>query len=215
MELIKKIIDLILHLDQHLISFVHQFGSLTYFIIFIMIVLETGLVVTPFLPGDSLIFTAGALAALHFLNLTVLLIILIIAATLGDSLNYLIGQKLGLKILNSKRMKIINVEHIKETQEFYKKKGAKFIVLARFIPIIRTFAPFVAGIGEMNYSTFITYNLLGATLWASLMVILGYFFGNIPIIKNHFGLLTIGIVIISIIPVVKDLINKSSKKSKI
>lgn len=215
MELIKKIIDLILHLDQHLISFVHQFGSLTYFIIFIMIVLETGLVVTPFLPGDSLIFTAGALAALHLLNLTVLLIILIIAATLGDSLNYLIGQKLGLKILNSKRMKIINVEHIKETQEFYKKKGAKFIVLARFIPIIRTFAPFVAGIGEMNYSTFITYNLLGATLWASLMVILGYFFGNIPIIKNHFGLLTIGIVIISIIPVVKDLINKSSKKSKI
>lgn len=213
MELIKKIIDLILHLDLHLISFIHQFGSLTYFIIFIMIVLETGLVVTPFLPGDSLIFTAGALAALHLLNLSVLLIILIIAATLGDSLNYLIGQKLGLKILNSKRMKIINVEHIKETQEFYKKKGAKFIVLARFIPIIRTFAPFVAGIGEMKYSRFITYNLLGATLWASLMVILGYFFGNIPIIKNHFGLLTIGIVIISIIPVVKDLINKSSKKS--
>ncbi|PEL07804.1 VTT domain-containing protein [Bacillus sp. AFS017336] len=212
MEIVKNFIDLILHLDQHLLSFVQHYGSLTYIILLVIILLETGLVVTPFLPGDSLIFTAGALSALHLLNFYVLLILLIIAATLGDSLNYLIGNKLGRKLIKSKK---INSKYIRETEDFYKKKGPKFIVLARFIPIIRTFAPFVAGIGEMKYSKFIPYNIFGATIWVGLMVSLGYFFGNIPVIKNHFGFLTIGIIFVSIIPIIVDLFKKFSKESKL
>ncbi|PEJ59210.1 hypothetical protein CN692_06945 [Bacillus sp. AFS002410] len=212
MEIVKNFIDLILHLDQHLLSFVQHYGSLTYIILLVIILLETGLVVTPFLPGDSLIFTAGALSALHLLNFYVLFILLIIAATLGDSLNYLIGNKLGRKLIKSQK---INSKYIRETEDFYKKKGPKFIVLARFIPIIRTFAPFVAGIGEMKYSKFIPYNIFGATIWVGLMVSLGYFFGNIPVIKNHFGLLTIGIIFVSIIPIIVDLFKKFSKESKL
>jgi len=214
MELLKSFIDIILHLDHHLLSFVHQYGALTYMILFIIILLETGVVVTPFLPGDSLIFTAGAIAAQGSLNIFVLLVLLIIAASLGDTLNYFIGRTIGLKVLNNKKMKLINVKYIQDTQEFYNRKGSKFIVLARFIPIIRTFAPFVAGIGKMNYSKFITYNILGATLWVSLMVLIGFFFGNISIVKNHFGLLTIGIIIVSIVPIVKDVIINFMKKSK-
>ncbi|MFB7141434.1 VTT domain-containing protein [Gottfriedia sp. NPDC056225] len=212
MEIVKNFIDLILHLDQHLLSFVQHYGSLTYIILLVIILLETGLVVTPFLPGDSLIFTAGALSALHLLNFYVLLILLIIAATIGDSLNYLIGNKLGRKLIKSKK---INSKYIRETEDFYNKKGPKFIVLARFIPIIRTFAPFVAGVGEMKYSKFIPYNIFGATIWVGLMVSLGYFFGNIPVIKNHFGLLTIGIIFVSIIPIIVDLFKKFSKESKL
>jgi membrane-associated protein len=212
MEIIKHFIDLILHLDQHLLNFVHNYGAITYIILFFIILLETGLVVTPFLPGDSLIFTAGALASLHLLNFLGLFILFIIAASLGDSLNYFIGKKFGSKLSKSKK---INTKYIHETENFYKQKGPKFIVLARFIPIVRTFAPFVAGIGEMNYSKFISYNIFGATLWVGLMVSVGYFFGNIPIVKNHFGLLTIGIIFVSIIPIVIDVLRKLSKKSKL
>ncbi|WP_129691651.1 DedA family protein [Gottfriedia acidiceleris] len=212
MEIIKNLIDLILHLDQHLLTFVHNYGAITYIILFFIILLETGLVVTPFLPGDSLIFTAGALASLHLLNLFGLLILLIIAASLGDSLNYFIGRKFGSKLSKSKKT---NTKYIHETENFYKQKGPKFIVLARFIPIVRTFAPFVAGIGEMNYSKFISYNIFGATLWVGLMVSIGFFFGNIPIVKNHFGLLTIGIIFISIIPILIDVLRKLSKKTKL
>ncbi|WP_088042177.1 VTT domain-containing protein [Bacillus sp. EAC] len=214
MALLESFIDIILHLDHHLLSFVHQYGALTYMILFIIILLETGVVVTPFLPGDSLIFTAGAIAAQGSLNIYVLLVLLIIAASLGDTLNYFIGRTIGLKVLNNKKMKLINVKYIQDTQEFYNRKGSKFIVLARFIPIIRTFAPFVAGIGKMNYSKFITYNILGATLWVSLMVLIGFFFGNISLVKNHFGLLTIGIIIVSVVPIVKDVIISFMKKSK-
>ncbi|MFF3024107.1 VTT domain-containing protein [Gottfriedia sp. NPDC057948] len=209
MEIIKNLIDLILHLDQHLLTFVHNYGAITYFILFFIILLETGLVVTPFLPGDSLIFTAGALASLHLLNFFGLLILFIVAASLGDSLNYFIGKKFGSKLSKSKK---INTKYIHETEYFYKQKGPKFIVLARFIPIVRTFAPFVAGIGEMNYSKFISYNIFGATLWVGLMVSIGYFFGNIPFVKNHFGLLTIGIIFVSIIPIIIDVIRKIIKK---
>ncbi|SFC42995.1 VTT domain-containing protein [Bacillus sp. UNCCL81] len=209
MEIIKNIIDLILHLDQHLLTFVHNYGAITYFILFLIILLETGLVVTPFLPGDSLIFTAGALASLHLLNFFGLLVLFIVAASLGDSLNYFIGKKFGSKLSKSKK---INTKYIHETENFYKQKGPKFIVLARFIPIVRTFAPFVAGIGEMNYSKFISYNIFGATLWVGLMVSIGYFFGNIPFVKNHFGLLTIGIIFVSIIPILIDVIRKFIKK---
>jgi len=209
MEIIKNIIDLILHLDQHLLTFVHNYGAITYFILFLIILLETGLVVTPFLPGDSLIFTAGALASIHLLNFFGLLVLFIVAASLGDSLNYFIGKKFGSKLSKSKK---INSKYIHETENFYKQKGPKFIVLARFIPIVRTFAPFVAGIGEMNYSKFISYNIFGATLWVGLMVSIGYFFGNIPFVKNHFGLLTIGIIFVSIIPILIDVIRKFIKK---
>ncbi|XRG80328.1 VTT domain-containing protein [Rossellomorea sp. GAMAL-10_SWC] len=209
MEIIKNLIDLILHLDQHLLTFVHNYGAITYLILFFIILLETGLVVTPFLPGDSLIFTAGALASLHLLNFFGLLILFIVAASLGDSLNYFIGKKFGSKLSKSKK---INTKYIHETENFYKQKGSKFIVLARFIPIVRTFAPFVAGIGEMNYSKFISYNIFGATLWVGLMVSIGYFFGNIPFVKNHFGLLTIGIIFVSIIPIIIDVIRKFIKK---
>ncbi|MGG0177647.1 VTT domain-containing protein [Gottfriedia acidiceleris] len=209
MEIIKNIIDLILHLDQHLLTFVNNYGAITYFILFLVILLETGLVVTPFLPGDSLIFTAGALASLHLLNFFGLLILFIVAASLGDSLNYFIGKKFGSKLSKSKK---INTKYIHETENFYKQKGPKFIVLARFIPIVRTFAPFVAGIGEMNYSKFISYNIFGATLWVGLMVSIGYFFGNIPFVKNHFGILTIGIIFVSIIPILIDVIRKFIKK---
>ncbi|PFH83859.1 VTT domain-containing protein [Bacillus sp. AFS088145] len=209
MEIIKNLIDLILHLDQHLLTFVHNYGAITYIILFFIILFETGLVVTPFLPGDSLIFTAGALASLHLLNFFGLLILFIIAASLGDSLNYFIGKKFGRKFSKSKK---INTKYIHETENFYKQKGPKFIVLARFIPIVRTFAPFVAGIGEMNYSKFISYNIFGATIWVGLMVSIGYFFGNIPIVKNHFGLLTIGIIFVSIIPILIDFLKKLSKK---
>jgi len=210
MEIIKHLIDLILHLDQHLLTFVHNYGTLTYFILFLIILLETGLVVTPFLPGDSLIFTAGALASLHLLNFFGLLILFIIAASLGDSLNYFIGRKFGSKLSQSTK---VNTKYLRETENFYKQKGPKFIVLARFIPIVRTFAPFVAGIGEMNYSKFISYNIFGATLWVGLMVSIGYFFGNIPFVKNHFGLLTIGIIFVSIIPILIDVMRKFIKKN--
>ncbi|UPM52537.1 VTT domain-containing protein [Gottfriedia acidiceleris] len=209
MEIIKNLIDLIMHLDQHLLTFVHNYGAITYFILFFIILLETGLVVTPFLPGDSLIFTAGALASLHLLNFFGLLILFIIAASLGDSLNYFIGKKFGSKLSRSKK---INAKYIAETEHFFKQKGPKFIVLARFIPVVRTFAPFVAGIGEMNYSKFIPYNILGATLWVGLIVPIGYFFGNIPFVKNHFGLLTIGIIFVSIIPILIDVIRKFIKQ---
>jgi membrane-associated protein len=209
MEIIKHLIDLIMHLDQHLLTFVHNYGALTYFILFLIILLETGLVVTPFLPGDSLIFTAGALASLHLLNFFGLLILFIIAASLGDSLNYFIGRKFGSKLSQSTK---VNTKYLRETENFYKQKGPKFIVLARFIPIVRTFAPFVAGIGEMNYSKFISYNIFGATLWVGLMVSIGYFFGNIPFVKNHFGLLTIGIIFVSIIPILIDIIRRFIKK---
>ncbi|WP_088011813.1 VTT domain-containing protein [Gottfriedia acidiceleris] len=212
MEIIKNFVDLILHLDQHLLTFVHNYGSITYFILFFIILLETGLVVTPFLPGDSLIFTAGALASLHLLTFFGLLILFIIAASLGDTLNYFIGRKFGRKFSQTK---IINLKYIHETENFYNQKGPKFIVLARFIPIVRTFAPFVAGIGEMNYSKFISYNVFGATLWVGLMMSVGFFFGNIPIVKNHFGLLTIGIIFVSIIPIIIDVLKKISKKRRL
>lgn len=215
MRFLQHFIETILHLDHQLLSFVHHYGALTYFILFMIIVLETGIVVTPFLPGDSLIFTAGALASQGLLNIYELFFLLIIAASLGDTLNYVIGKSIGLKVVNSKKMKFVNGKHIQETQNFYHKKGSKFIVLARFIPIIRTFAPFVAGIGKMNYRKFISYNILGATLWVSLMLFLGYFFGNISLIKNHFGLLTIAIILISVIPFISDLLLKNKKRRKL
>lgn len=202
MSAISAIIDFIIHIDKHLVEIVQNYGTLTYAILFVIIFCETGLVVTPFLPGDSLLFVAGALSALGSLNIILLYFILLLAAILGDSLNYTIGRYLGNKIIDKSNSKIINKENIERTQDFFKRHGAKTIVLARFMPIIRTFAPFLAGAGKMAYHRFFAYNVIGAVLWVTIFVFGGYFFGNIPIIKENLSLLVIGIVAVSLLPVV-------------
>jgi membrane-associated protein len=194
-------IDFILHLDEHLVSIVAQYGFLTYFILFLIIFAETGFVVTPFLPGDSLLFAAGALSALGSFNLWIVLGVFALAAILGDTVNYWIGHFFGQKLVDNPRVPI-NQEHIDKTQAFYKKYGGKTIILARFVPIVRTFAPFVAGIGKMDYSKFIAYNIVGGLVWVGAFTILGYFFGNIPAVKENFTIVVFGIIGVSVLPMV-------------
>jgi len=201
MALIKFVIDFILHLDVYLGSIINQYGVLTYAILFLIIFVETGLVFVPFLPGDSLLFAAGAFASLGSMNIFLLLILLVIAAVAGDTANYWIGHFFGEKIVANPHIPI-NEDHIKKTSEFFKKYGGKTIILARFIPIIRTFAPFVAGAGQMNYGKFISFNIIGGTAWVLIATLAGYFFGNIPFVKENFSLVIIGVVIISILPIV-------------
>ncbi|GAV25353.1 membrane protein [Carboxydothermus islandicus] len=192
--------DLILHLDKHLDLLLQRFGTETYFILFLIVFLETGLVVTPFLPGDSLLFAAGALAARGSLNLYLVMVIFILAAVLGNTSNYFIARLFSNAVLDKKNLKFIKQEHLLKTQRFYEKYGAITIVLARFVPIVRTFAPFVAGIGRMNFMKFWIYNLIGAFLWVFLFTLAGYYFGNIPVIKDNFSLVVIAIILISILP---------------
>jgi membrane-associated protein len=213
-QAIKGLIDFILHLDTHLLSIVTQYGTLTYLILFSIIFFETGLVILPFLPGDSLLFVAGTIAAQGSLNIGLLILILFISAVVGDGVNYSIGKFLGPKVFENQRFKLINKKHLQKAQDFYDQKGAIFIVLARFIPIVRTFAPFVAGVSKMKYKTFIMYNIIGAALWVTLMTLAGFFFGNIPVVKENFSLVTIAIIVISLIPVVKGLIQSKLQKSK-
>ncbi|MFZ5424622.1 MAG: DedA family protein [Patescibacteria group bacterium] len=201
MEYFQNAIDFILHLDTHLIELVNQYGTLTYGILFLIVFAETGLVVTPFLPGDSLLFAAGAIASLGSFNILGIILLLIIAAVLGDAANYWIGHTFGRKIVDNPKIKFINQEHIDKTEQFYKKHGAKTIMLARFVPIIRTFAPFVAGVGNMHYSKFITYNVTGGILWVTLFTLLGYFFGNLPIIQENFHYAVFAIIGLSFIPI--------------
>lgn len=201
MTLITDFIDLFLHLDKHLIELVTDYRNWTYLILFVIIFCETGLVVTPFLPGDSLLFAAGAIAALGPLNIWLLLFVLIAAAFLGDSLNYTIGKFFGHKILE-RNTRFIKKEYIDKTHNFYEKHGGKTIIIARFVPIVRTFAPFVAGIGEMNYTRFISYNLFGGILWVAACSLGGYFFGNITIVKNNFSIVVLAIIGISVMPMV-------------
>ncbi len=201
MEYFQYFIDFILHLDKHLSQLVSQYGLLTYFILFAIIFTETGFVVTPFLPGDSLLFAAGAIASLGSLNIWGIVALLIVAAILGDTVNYWIGHFFGRKIVDNPKIKFINQEHIDKTEQFYKKHGAKTIILARFVPIVRTFAPFVAGVGTMNYGKFITYNVIGGVVWVSLFTLLGYFFGNIPIIQENFHYAVFAIIGLSLIPI--------------
>ncbi|MFM8392738.1 MAG: DedA family protein, partial [Acidobacteriota bacterium] len=200
MELIKYLIDFILHLDKHLVELVAQYGIWTYAILFLIIFCETGLVVTPFLPGDSLIFAVGALAAKEALNLYWVSGLMIVAAILGDTLNYWIGYKIGPKIFASDKSRWLNRQHLDRTHQFYEKYGGKTIIIARFMPIIRTFAPFVAGIGRMSYGRFIVYNIAGGILWIVLFIVAGYLFGNIPIVKRNFTLVIFGIIIVSVLP---------------
>lgn len=205
--------DFILHIDTHLGQIISTYGTMTYAILFIIIFMETGLVFTPFLPGDSLLFAAGAFAALGSLNVSLLLFLLFLAAVLGDTANYWIGHFFGKQIVAHPIIPI-NEEHIKETQDFYKKHGGKTIILARFIPIIRTFAPFVAGIGSMSYSHFILFNIIGAACWVAIATLAGYFFGNIPFVQKNFSLVIIGVVLISIVPILFEIGMRKLKKGK-
>jgi len=208
------LIDFILHIDEHLGQMISSYGTLIYAILFVIIFVETGLVVMPFLPGDSLLFAAGAFSALGSLNLYVNLILLSVAAVLGDTVNYWIGHYFGQKILANPKIPI-NQSHIDQTNKFFDKHGGKTIFLARFVPIVRTFAPFVAGIGKMKYPAFISYNVFGGVIWVCGFTLLGYFFGNVPIVKDNFSLAIIAIILLSIVPVFWHFIQEKVKKSLI
>lgn len=210
-----SIVDFILHIDRYLGLFIQQYGTLTYVILFIVIFCETGLVVTPFLPGDSLLFAAGALAAIDTsgtLNVFLLFAILAVAAVLGDTVNYMIGAKWGVKLFDY-NIPLLKKEHLDRTYEFYEKYGGKTIILARFVPIVRTFAPFVAGVGKMNYARFITFNIVGGIAWVAIFTFLGYLFGNVPFIKNNFEIVTLAIVLISVLPMVFEYL-RSRRRTK-
>ncbi len=207
------IIDYILHLDRHLNVVLESVGMWSYLLFFAIIFAETGLVVTPFLPGDSLVFTLGTLAATGSLNIGWLFVILSAAAILGDSANYAVGKYFGSIILRKQGAWFLKKEHIERTHRFYEKYGSKTIVLARFVPVVRTFAPFVAGVGRMSYAHFLTYNVIGGLLWITLFVFGGYFFGNIPVVKKNFGLVIIVIIILSILPAVIEIWKEKRRSS--
>ena len=204
MGLINNLIDFILHLDKDLALIIQNFGIWTYAILFLIILAETGFVVTPFLPGDSLLFAAGTFAAIGSLNVLILFFLLALAAILGDTINYSIGKFLGAKAFE-KHPKIFKKEYIEKTHKFYEKYGSKTIVLARFVPIVRTFAPFVAGVGKMSYLKFLTYNIFGGLLWVAMFIFGGYFFGNIPIVKNNFSGVILIIIVASFIPMIVEI----------
>jgi membrane-associated protein len=200
MEFIKNFIEILLHLDAHLDWVIRNYGFWTYGILFLIIFLETGLVVTPFLPGDSLLFAGGTFAALGSLDVKWLIILLTLAAIGGDTVNYWIGYTSGPKVFHREKSRFFNKEYLHRTHRFYEKYGGKTIIIARFIPIIRTFAPFVAGIGSMTYVHFVAYNIAGGIAWVVIFVLGGYFFGNIPLIKRNFSLAIVAIIFLSILP---------------
>ncbi|HHQ0963466.1 TPA: DedA family protein [Listeria innocua] len=217
MDFITYIIDFILHIDQHLVEIINNFGIWIYIILFLIVFIETGLVVFPFLPGDSLLFAAGALSVLDgsILHIVPLIITLWLAAVIGDSVNYQIGKKIGTSIPEDSWFgRLINQEKMAKAEAFFNKHGGKTIFIARFMPFIRTFAPFVAGASRMNYRYFINYNILGATVWVLLCTLAGYFFGNFPIVKDNFSLVVIGIIVVSVIPMVVSFIrSKMTQKN--
>ena len=215
MSILINLVNGLMHIDKYLALITQQYGVLTYGILFLIIFIETGVVIMPFLPGDSMLFVAGALAAgKGSMNIFILLIVVYLAAVLGDTANYFIGKKIGKKILAKEEVRFINKAYLKKAQMFYEEHGSMTIVIARFIPIIRTFAPFVAGIGEMNYSKFISYNLIGGGLWVSLFLGGGFFFGKLPIIKDNFSYFLIGIIIVSLLPGVIMFIKEKRKKGE-
>ncbi|GLU54236.1 DedA family protein [Dyadobacter frigoris] len=216
MELLKQFIDFFLHLDKHLFDIVQQYGTLTYVILFLIVFTETGLVIMPLLPGDSLLFAAGAIAANEGTGLNVLLIIvvLIIAALLGDNVNYFMGKKFGGVIKKRERILFLKREYLEKTEAFYEKHGGSTVIMARFIPIVRTVAPFVAGAGSMNYSKYIGYCVLGAVLWVPSLTLLGYFFGNMDIVKKNFELVIFGIIGFSVLPMIFQFFKSKMAKPK-
>jgi membrane-associated protein len=205
------LIDFLLHLDKHLNYIIENYGLWCYAIFFLIIFCETGLVVTPFLPGDSLIFTLGTLAATGSLEVASLFALLAAAAVLGDSANYAIGKYFGDVILKHQGKWFLKKEHVERTHRFYEKYGAKTIVIARFVPIVRTFAPFIAGVGKMSYMKFFSYNVIGGLLWVTLFIFGGYFFGNIPFVKRNFSTVIFAIIIISIMPAVIEVIREKRR----
>lgn len=211
METIKFILDFFLHLEHHLDILIQSYGIWVYLILFLIIFCETGLVVTPFLPGDSLLFAVGAFASRGSLDLITVILLLIIAAILGDTVNYTIGNLAGEKILAREKIPFLNKKHLEKAHLFYEVYGGKTIIIARFIPIVRTFAPFVAGIGKMTYSKFIIYNIVGGIAWILIFSIGGYLFGNLPFIQRNFKLVIIGIIIVSILPAVVEYIKERRK----
>jgi membrane-associated protein len=212
MEFIEKLIDLFLHLDRHLNEIIGQYGTWTYLILFLIVFCETGLVITPFLPGDSLLFAAGAFAALGSLDVFWLFVLLSIAAIAGDTVNYWVGHWVGPKIFHREDVRFLNKKYLDRTHAFYEKYGGKTIIIARFIPIIRTFAPFVAGIGSMTYWRFIAYNVVGGVGWVAIAVFAGYKFGNLEVVRNNFSLVIVAIVLISVLPMLYEYIRHRSRK---
>jgi membrane-associated protein len=214
MELIKKLIDIALHLDKHLSAVIQQYGLWTYGILFVVIFIETGLVIMPFLPGDSLLFAAGTFAALGALKVGWLILLLSAAAVIGDTVNYWIGHYVGPKVFHQEKSRFFKKEHLDRTHAFYEKHGGKTIIIARFVPIIRTFAPFVAGIGKMSYGRFLAFNVVGGVGWVVLLTGAGYFFGTIPFVKNNYSIAVLAIILISVSPIFVEYIRHRKTKSK-
>lgn len=212
LEFITSLFDIFLHLDEYLAQVIAQYGVLTYLFLFAVIFAETGLVVTPFLPGDSLIFAAGALAASTTLNPLLLFFLIAAAAVLGDAVNYSIGRRIGKRAFSGE-IRWLKKEYLERTHAFYEKHGGKTIFLARFVPIVRTFAPFVAGVGEMSYRHFATYNVVGAITWVGVFTLAGYFFGEIPFVKENFEFVVVAIILISILPAIYEVIKTRLEKS--
>lgn len=217
MEFLTQFIDFFLHLDKHLFDIVQEYGTLTYVILFLIVFTETGLVIMPLLPGDSLLFAAGAIAANEGtgLNVFLIIIILIVAALLGDNVNYFMGKKFGGEIKKRERILFLKREYLEKTEAFYEKHGGSTVIMARFIPIVRTVAPFVAGAGSMNYSKYIGYCVLGAVLWVPSLTLLGYFFGNMDIVKKNFELVIFGIIGFSILPMIYQFLKSKMTKQNV
>ncbi len=205
MDLLKQFIDVLLHLDKYLVALSEEYGVWIYAILFLIIFCETGLVVTPFLPGDSLLFAVGALASTGAVDLWLIVLLLSVAAILGDTVNYFVGYKFG-DYLVKHQSKLIKKEYLDKTHDFYERYGGRTIVIARFVPIVRTFAPFVAGMGSMTYSHFLTYNIVGGLVWIFSLSFLGFFFGELPIVKKNFSLVIFGIIFISILPIIWEFV---------
>jgi membrane-associated protein len=215
MEYLKDFIDFILHLDRHLAEIIQKYGAHTYTLLFVVVFLETGVVVTPILPGDSLLFAAGSFAGIGALALWPVFLVCLVAAILGDTVNYSIGAYLGPKVFHYPKSRFFNPAHLRKTHDFYEKYGGKTIIIARFIPIIRTFAPFVAGVGKMSYARFALYNVTGAVLWVSICVFAGYFFGNLPIVQKNFSLVILAIIAISLLPAVIEILRHRAETKRL
>ncbi|MDD3003215.1 MAG: DedA family protein [Candidatus Shapirobacteria bacterium] len=211
MEFLMNIIDFVLHIDEHLLIITQTYGTLSYGILAGILFMETGLVFTPFLPGDSLLFAAGALAAKGMFNVVGLYFLLITAVFLGDNVNYWVGRLIGQKLFESNN-KLFKRKHLEKTQDFYAKYGTKAVILARFVPIVRTFAPFVAGIGKMPYLKFLTFSVIGSLLWNTLFIFGGYFLGNIPVMKANFEYVVLAIIFVSVIPIGVEIVKAKMKK---